>query len=77
MIHNERLKLFATYLNIASGSCLTLGTIAPTVAVFFITVPFGFTVRLSQISLGIGTWLAISIVLHWFAQLVLGRLRDD
>jgi hypothetical protein len=73
----ERIKLFATYLNIAAGSCLTLGTITPLVAVFYITVPFGISVRLAQISAGVATWLAVSILLHWFAQLALGSLHDD
>jgi hypothetical protein len=78
-VHNERVKLFATYMNVAAGSCLALGVIAPLAAVLFIVVPFGIGVSaaLSKIGAGAAVWLVASVLLHWIAQLALGSLRDE
>ena len=69
-IYNERYKLFATALNGAAISSVALGVIAPLVTAFHFGAagdPFWTVVEIS-------TWLWAAIVLHLFAQLVLGGL---
>jgi hypothetical protein len=79
VIHNERIKLRATYLNTAAGSCLTVGVLTPVAAAFLLTAPsgFGLDLRLSAIGLGVVMWLGASVALHLAADVVLGSLDDE
>ncbi len=75
LTHNERIKLTATYLNTAAGSCLTAGVIAPlAAAVFGLT---GGAAPLSRLTLPIGVtmFLFVSLGLHLAARYALGGLR--
>ena len=73
-VHNERLKLTATFLNGAAIAAIGIGTITPAVA-FVLNLqnlrqsgagPVGF------LALAL---LAVGIFLHWLARKLLGDLR--
>jgi hypothetical protein len=73
MIHNERTKLTANAFNTAATSCFTVGILAPLAAVFY---NFGQTaVPVRTVTLGIVTWLAAALIIHYNARLILGRLK--
>jgi hypothetical protein len=72
--HNERIKLFATLVNTAAGSCFTLGVVAPTAASLFYQ-----SSGLQPLKLVLGgiIWTTAAGLLHLCAQAILGRLRHD
>ena len=74
LIHNERLKLTATYLNAAARACLVAGVIAPFAAFAFgyATAAFGSTLTFA---LGATTFLLASLSLHSAARFILKGLR--
>ncbi len=71
LIHNERTKLTATYLNGLAIALFAVGALSPLVAVLNApgrAAPWG-TVALMTIC------ILASAALHWMARTVLGRLR--
>jgi hypothetical protein len=73
LVHNERIKYFATALNGVAVGCITAGVIAPIIAV--VIVP-GAGERTSIIVLLSVIWLLLAIFLHSLVQAVLGRLKE-
>jgi hypothetical protein len=74
LIHNERTKLTATWLNTLATALLAAGTFAPLAALFY-----GFAA--SQVGSAYFAGLAIlcfiaAVGLHMLARAVLGRLRE-
>ena len=69
LIHNERTKLTATYLNSLAVATTAVGGVAPFVAIF----TNGLS-TLKALALGIG-WLLASVSLHWIARRILGALK--
>ena len=75
LIHNERLKLTAAWLNMLSGASIAAGVIAPLVVRFY-GVPSS-TVPATLLYLGAALWFFGGIALHLTARRLLGKLRDD
>jgi hypothetical protein len=74
LVHNERIKLTAAWLNTIGAATVVTGVIAPIVAlVFGVSTPS----RISSVAylLAIAGWLTFGICLHMMARSVLGRLR--
>ncbi len=69
----ERVKLFATLLNTMAGSSFTLGVIAPIAAAFFYQTP---NLPVLKVLLGSVIWTTVVMLLHLFAQAMLGSLRQ-
>lgn len=62
-VYNERVKLFATALNVASVASVAVGVIAPLAAIGGSRDPFWTIVEVS-------IWLFLAVALHLSAQLV-------
>lgn len=73
LVHNERTKLTATWLNTLASASIAAGGISPLVAILYgFSQPhqeMGITALLSLI------WILAGIGLHIVARLVLGRLK--
>ncbi|TXM66295.1 hypothetical protein FV226_23765 [Methylobacterium sp. WL12] len=70
LIHNERTKLSATWLNSIAAAAVAVGGIAPSIA--------AVTGTLSPL-LAAGLvlfWFLVGAGLHFTARAILGRLRD-
>ena len=68
LIHNERTKLTATFLNNVAVALFAVGALAPLVA----------GVRpLAGIAVQAVVCLLAAAALHWIARSILRRLRDD
>jgi hypothetical protein len=74
LVHNERIRLRAAWLNAASGTCFTVGAAAPTAAGIFYGI--GPSVSLRALLVGAIFWLAFSAWLHWLARRALRGLID-
>jgi hypothetical protein len=75
LVHNERTKLTANYLNTAATGFLGAGVVAPlAAAVFGLTGP-GSPVSTLTLAFGILIFFAVSIGLHIAARYVLKRLK--
>jgi predicted phage tail protein len=73
LVHNERVKLTAGWLNMLAGASIATGFIAPIVAAWIGlqgTASLTFTLALSGIRLILGGCL------HLFARAILGRLEE-
>lgn len=73
LVHNERTKLTATFINTLASACVVVGGISPLVALIY---GFGAT-RLAGwlIALVTVTWMLVGAGLHIFARALLGRLK--
>ena len=65
---DEKIKLLATALNSAAGSCFTLGVVAPTVAVLINLGDAQSKVTFGALVLNAIGWLVASVVLHMWAR---------
>lgn len=74
LVHNERTKLLANALDRASTACLTVGVLGPSAAALY-GIGGGASIIAPLIAIGSLFWLGAAAVLHWFARLVLGRLK--
>ena len=74
LIHNERIRLRASLLNAAAGSCFTVGVAAPIAAGVFYGAG---NIALRALVVGAIFWLFAAWVLHQAAQRALRGLRDD
>jgi phytoene dehydrogenase-like protein len=73
LVHNERIKYFATLLNTIAAAAIAAGVIAPLVALTYgVPGPIGGSAAI-VISLA---WLVTGVVLHIGLQAMLGRLRE-
>jgi hypothetical protein len=75
VVHNERTKLTATWLNALAAATVVTGVIAPLVAVVFGVSTSG---KVSPITFVLATlvWLLLGVILHMLARRILGRLRE-
>lgn len=75
LVHNERLKLTASYLNSGAGACFAAGVVAP-----FAAITFGFSAVGSASTLtfvlGVATFLVASAGLHAAARYLRKGLRE-
>ena len=71
LIHNERTKLLAGWLDRASTAVLTIGMITPLAGLLI-----GLSLPRVLLFLAAYFWLTVSLGLHLAARLVLGRLRE-
>ena len=70
LIHNERAKLFAGFLNTLAAAAVTAGILAPLAARMY-----GVSTAVEWLAMvGLGIWFALGIFLHAMAQRVLGVL---
>jgi len=74
MVHNERVKLAAGWLQTAAGAALAIGVLTPLAAWFYSAAP---PVHPGTLFAGMLIWFIASIILHCLAQWLLGVLRDD
>lgn len=75
VVHNERIKLTASYLNTGAGACFAAGVVAPVAA-----VTFGYTGPSAPVApltflFGVTTFFAASLALHLSARYILRSLR--
>lgn len=70
LIHNERTKLTAPYLNGVAIALFAVGAIAPVVSVLNGATGSGLGVALMAV-----VCIAVTAVLHFLARIFLGRLR--
>jgi dipeptide/tripeptide permease len=75
LIHNERTKLSATWLNTLAAATVATGVIAPIAAVVF-GLPTTVGISLLYFVLAALLWLILGIVLHLGARYILGRLQE-
>lgn len=74
LVENERVRLRAAVLNMASASSFTAGVLAPTVAVFSGTLSRGVPLRM--VLAGAGLCLFTSVALHSYAYRILEELQE-
>jgi hypothetical protein len=72
VIHNERTKITATWLNGLATAATAAGAIAPAAAASYGISGGQFGWRFV---VGTVTWLSVGLALHLLARRVLGRLR--
>jgi Na+/melibiose symporter-like transporter len=75
LLHNERTKLTATWLNTLAAATVVTGVIAPMVAVVF-GLPTSGTVSPTAFMFAIAVWLLLGVALHIVARRVLRRLQE-
>ncbi len=72
LVHNERIKLTAAWLNTLSGGLMAAGVFTP-VAAFVLGVSAFTGSRAALAALSVAC-LAIGFALHWMARRMLGKL---
>jgi hypothetical protein len=70
LIHNERTKLTATWLNGLATAAVAVGSIAPSIAAVSGTISPILAAGLALF------WLFVGVGLHFTARAVLGRLKE-
>ena len=75
LVHNEQVKLAASYLNSAATGFFAAGVIAPIVAFAFGFAGLGGPVPTLTLVVGIAIFFVISAAAHLAAQRILRRLR--
>ena len=73
MIHNERTKLTANWLNAMASGVIITGVVAPSIAVLF-QLSMGIGVSPLLLVAASGVWLSSGVALHLPGRKVLGRL---
>jgi len=73
LVHNERTKLTAAWLNTLSGAATAAGVIAPLAATFYSLS--AAPVSLGVLSLGAAIWFFAGVGLHFAARYVLRGLK--
>ncbi|MFC0411056.1 hypothetical protein [Roseomonas elaeocarpi] len=74
-VYNERIKLFAGWLDRASTACLTVGLATPAAGLLYNIGNFRGQVDGAELVPGLAIWLAVSLGLHLLARRALGGLR--
>ena len=70
LVHNERTKLTATWLNSIAAAAVAVGAIAPSIAAVTGTTSPPLAAGLALF------WLFVGAGLHFGARAILGRLKD-
>jgi hypothetical protein len=70
LVHNERVKLSATYLNNIGVGCFIAGFVAPSISL----ANNGFQSSLVSV-LGGAAWFLVGLTLHFLARRLLGGLK--
>lgn len=73
VIHNERTKLTANWLNAMASGVIITGVVAPSIAVLF-QIGTGMGLRPLLLAAASAVWLSCGVALHLLARKVLGRL---
>lgn len=75
LVHNERMKLGATLVNSVAIACVVAGVVTPIAA-----LTYGLSAAPGQdartVTITCVAWLAVAGALHYFARVVIGRLRE-
>jgi dipeptide/tripeptide permease len=76
LVHNERWKLTAAWINAVAAGTVIAGAVTPLVA-----IAYGLRADTQAISTGVVIlltliWISVGIVLHLMARSTLGRLRQ-
>ena len=74
-LHNERVKLTASYLNTGAGAYFAAGVVAPVAAVTFGYAGASAPVSPLTFAFGVTTFFAASLALHAAARYILKGLR--
>lgn len=74
LVHNEQIKLTATWLNTLATASVAAGVFAPIAALLYQLAPVSMDVR-DIIAIGLGCF-AIGGALHLLGRASLGRLRE-
>jgi len=74
LIHNERTKLTANWLDRASTASITLGVVAPLAAAVFGYPNLPVSAR--NLLIGVVFWFLTGLGLHFLGRHILGRLRS-
>jgi len=75
LVHNERTKLTAAYLNTAASAFFAAGVVAPLAGAFFGWTGSGSPVSTLTIVFGLTIFLGVSVGLHLAARYVLRGLK--
>ncbi len=75
LIHNERVKLTATWVNTLAAATIITGVIAPIVAVVF-GLPAGGSLPLTGFLVATAAWLSTGVILDATARHIIGSLRQ-
>lgn len=71
LVHNEKTKLTATWLNSVAAAAVAVGGIAPSVAA--VTGTIGALAALALFAF----WVSAGVGLHLWARSILSRLKDN
>ena len=71
MIHNERTKLTANWLNAMASGVIITGVVAPSIAVLF-QLSMGIGVSPLLLVAASGVWLSSGVALHFAGRKVVG-----
>ena len=73
LVHNERVKYTATFVNTIALGCIVVGVVTPLQRLLDQglegTIPVGS-------ALATAGWLITGFALHWLVRWILGRLRE-
>ncbi len=69
-IHNERVKLMATWMNNVGVGCVIAGFLAPSIGAATLELPKAAWLILVQM-----IWIPIGVALHFMGRRILGGLR--
>jgi hypothetical protein len=69
-IHNERVKLMATWMNNVGVGCVIAGFLAPSIGAAALELPKAAWLILAQM-----IWIPIGVALHFMGRRILGGLR--
>ena len=75
LIHNERVKLTATWLNTLAAATVVTGVIAPITAIVF-GLPANGTLSRVDFLFATLAWLLLGAILHWVARYALRSLQE-
>ena len=75
LIHNERVKLTATWVNTIAAATIVAGVIAPIAAIVF-GLPASGALSTASFELATLAWLFLGAILHLIARYLLGSLQE-
>ena len=73
LVHNERVKYTATFVNTIALGCIIVGVLTPLQQLM--NQGFAGTIPIASVFGTVG-WLFAGFGLHWFVRWILGRLRE-
>ena len=75
LIHNERVRLTATWVNTVAAATIVTGVIAPIAAIVF-GLSMSGTLSKTSFLLATLAWLLLGAILHLTARYILGSLQE-